>query len=102
LDFCDPDQVKVKAVLEELEIMLPKADGSGSDEESDGDSDYSGEEGERRKKKAGAVASQATTAGAPTAKPQQTTVNPTPGVGSGIPAATVKGKPSVQPKPKKE
>lgn len=23
LDFCDPDQVKVKAILEELEIMLP-------------------------------------------------------------------------------
>ena len=51
LDFCDPDQVKVKAVLEELEIMLPKASESGSDEESEGDSDYSGEDGERKKKK---------------------------------------------------
>ncbi len=51
LDFCDPDQVKVKAVLEELEIMLPKASESGSDEESEGDSDYSGEEGEKKKKK---------------------------------------------------
>jgi hypothetical protein len=51
LDFCDPDQVKVKAVLEELEIMLPKASESGSDEESEGDSDYSGDDGERKKKK---------------------------------------------------
>ena len=51
LDFCDPDQVKVKAVLEELEIMLPKASESGSDEESDGESDYSGEEGGDKKKK---------------------------------------------------
>jgi hypothetical protein len=24
LDFCDPDQVKVKQVLEELEILLPE------------------------------------------------------------------------------
>jgi hypothetical protein len=31
IDFCDPDQVKVKSVLEELEIMFPK----NSDEESD-------------------------------------------------------------------
>lgn len=51
LDFCDPDQVKVKAVLEELEIMLPKASESGSDEESEGDSDYSGDEGDKKKKK---------------------------------------------------
>lgn len=34
LDFCDPDQIKVKQVLEELEIMLPKASDSESDEES--------------------------------------------------------------------
>ena len=34
LDFCDPDQIKVKQVLEELEIMLPKASDSDSDEDS--------------------------------------------------------------------
>lgn len=34
LDFCDPDQIKVKQVLEELEIMLPKASDSESGEES--------------------------------------------------------------------
>ena len=34
LDFCDPDQIKVKQVLEELEIMLPKASDSESDIES--------------------------------------------------------------------
>jgi len=34
LDFCDPDQIKVKQVLEELEIMLPKASDSESDEDS--------------------------------------------------------------------
>jgi len=51
LDFCDPDQVKVKAVLEELEIMLPKASESGSDEESDGDSDCSGDDADKKKKK---------------------------------------------------
>jgi hypothetical protein len=50
LDFCDPDQVKVKTVLEELEIMLPKASESGSDEESEGDSDYSGEGDDKKKK----------------------------------------------------
>jgi hypothetical protein len=58
LDFCDPDQVKVKAVLEELEIMLPKASESESDEESDADSDYSG--GADDKKKKGAAAGKAT------------------------------------------
>ena len=42
LDFCDPDQIKVKQVLEELEIMLPKASDSESDE--DGDDEGSGEE----------------------------------------------------------
>ena len=41
--------MKVKAVLEELEIMLPKASESESDEESDADSDYSG--GDDKKKK---------------------------------------------------
>lgn len=60
LDFCDPDQVKVKAVLEELEIMLPKASESESDEESDADSDYSGG-AEDKKKKGGAAAAGKTT-----------------------------------------
>lgn len=56
LDFCDPDQVKVKAVLEELEIMLPKASESESDEDSDADSDYSGDDLDKgKKKKAGGV-----------------------------------------------
>jgi len=48
LDFCDPDQVKVKSVLEELEIMLPKASESGSDDDSSGDSDYSGEDKKKK------------------------------------------------------
>jgi len=39
LDFCDPDQTKVRSVLEELEIMLPKASDS---ESSDGSEDDSG------------------------------------------------------------
>lgn len=39
----------MKAVLEELEIMLPKASDSGSDEESEGDSDYSGDESKKKK-----------------------------------------------------
>ena len=56
LDFCDPDQVKVKAVLEELEIMIPAGDGGGdsgggSEEESAEDSDYSADEGGDNKKK---------------------------------------------------
>lgn len=38
LDFCDPDQIKVKQVLEELEIMLPKASDSESFDESEPDS----------------------------------------------------------------
>jgi len=69
LDFCDPDQVKVKAVLEELEIMLPKASESGSDEESEGDSDYSGDEGKKKKNNANAAATggQGATAGGPSA-----------------------------------
>ena len=43
LDFCDPDQIKVKQVLEELEIMLPKASDSDSGDESGNEG--SGEEG---------------------------------------------------------
>ena len=35
LDFCDPDQAKVKAILEELEIMLPGMQGNDSDCEED-------------------------------------------------------------------
>ena len=54
LDFCDPDQVKVKAVLEELEIMIPDNGGGDSDDRSDeesaGDSDYSDDGGGDQKK----------------------------------------------------
>lgn len=56
LDFCDPDQVKVKQILEELEIMLPNQ-GVGSDSEnsdgscSDDASDYSGDDDKDKKKK---------------------------------------------------
>jgi hypothetical protein len=39
LDFCDPDQQKVKMVLEELEIMLPSVSGGVGDKGNDGDSD---------------------------------------------------------------
>lgn len=58
LDFCDPDQVKVKQILEELEIMLPNQ-GVGSDTEnsdgscSDDASDYSGDDDKGKKKKRG-------------------------------------------------
>jgi len=38
LDFLDPDQIKVKQVLEELEIMLPKASDSESCDDSEPDS----------------------------------------------------------------
>ena len=60
LDFCDPDQIKVKQVLEELEIMLPKASDSESDDESgDGDSEGSDDAtpnaGEKPAKKKGAA-----------------------------------------------
>lgn len=51
LDFCDPDQVKVKAVLEELEIMLPRASESESDGESDADSEQSNDDDKAKKKK---------------------------------------------------
>ena len=54
LDFCDPDQVKVKQILEELEILLPQDHGSDSDssEGSDQDSEYSGDDKDVKKKKA--------------------------------------------------
>jgi len=48
LDFCDPDQTKVRSVLEELEIMLPKASDS---ESSDGSEDDSGSDQEDAKKR---------------------------------------------------
>lgn len=57
LDFCDPDQIKVKTILEELEISLPNTGYGGSDsdnsdgEESDGDSDYSDNDENKDKKK---------------------------------------------------
>ena len=61
LDFCDPDQIKVKQVLEELEIMLPKASDSESDDESgDGESEGSDDAtpnaGDKPGKKKGAAA----------------------------------------------
>ena len=50
LDFCDPDQVKVRQILEELEISMPQDGGdSDSDEDSD-ESDFSGEEDGKKKK----------------------------------------------------
>ena len=50
LDFCDPDQVKVRQILEELEISMPQDGGySESDEDSD-ESDFSGEEDGKKKK----------------------------------------------------
>lgn len=59
LDFCDPDQAKVKAILEELEIMLPGMQGNDSDCDSDGDSDGDSDNSEEdekdgKKKKKGA------------------------------------------------
>ena len=44
IDFWDSDQVKVKDVLEQLEIMFPKNLEEDSDEGSNADSDFSGEE----------------------------------------------------------
>ena len=59
LDFLDPDQVKIRQVLEDLEIMLPQSGGldsdSGSDQESDGVDSDSDEEKDDKKKKKGMV-----------------------------------------------
>lgn len=52
LDFCDPDQIKVKQVLEELEIMLPKASDSESEDNSDDQSELE-EDGKGKKKAKG-------------------------------------------------
>ncbi len=52
LDFCDPDQIKVKQVLEELEIMLPKASDSESEDNSDDESEPE-EDGKGKKKAKG-------------------------------------------------
>ena len=50
LDFCDPDQVKVRQILEELEISMPQ-DGADSESDEDSDeSDFSGEEDGKKKK----------------------------------------------------
>ena len=49
LDFCDPDQVKVKQVLEELEIMHPQDQGSDSESDEESDSDESGDEDKKKK-----------------------------------------------------
>lgn len=50
LDFCDPDQIKVKTVLEELEITLPKA--SDSEDEGESEDDSEPDEDAKGKKKA--------------------------------------------------
>ena len=62
LDFCDPDQAKVRQVLEDLEIMLPTTQGGAGDkgeesggsdglpDDSDQDSDYSGDDDGDKKK----------------------------------------------------
>jgi hypothetical protein len=49
LDFCDPDQAKVRHVLEELEIMLPKNSDSESSEASDGDSGDGASDDEKKR-----------------------------------------------------
>ena len=49
LDFCDPDQSKIKAILDELELLFPRAEEES--EEEPADSDYSGDENPRKKKK---------------------------------------------------
>ena len=50
LDYCDPDQAKVKTILEELEILYPRISDGESDEGS-GDSDYSGDEEKKKRRK---------------------------------------------------
>ena len=49
LDFCDPDQSKIKAILDELELLFPRAEEESEEEAAD--SDYSGDENPRKKKK---------------------------------------------------
>lgn len=57
IDFCDPDQVKVKDILEQLEIMFPRNSEEDSDDGSNADSDFSGDENnnivKKKKKKKG-------------------------------------------------
>lgn len=50
MDFCDPDQSKVKAVLDELEILFPKPNEEESDEEGP-ESEGSGDDAVKRKKR---------------------------------------------------
>jgi cytosolic carboxypeptidase protein 2/3 len=50
-DFCDPDQIKVKNILQELEILYPKKDEESDDNDSNADSDFSGDEAFKKKKK---------------------------------------------------
>jgi len=56
-DFCDPDQVKIKKSMEELEMLYPSkdpeedAEGGANGNGSGGDSDFSGDEGEGKGKK---------------------------------------------------
>lgn len=53
IDFVDPDQVKVKDVLEQLEIMFPKNVDEESDDGSNADSDFSGDDAAPKDKAAG-------------------------------------------------
>ena len=50
-DFCDPDQIKIKKTLDELEILYPAQDPDTEDNDSNGDSDFSGDDTVRGKKK---------------------------------------------------
>ena len=76
IDFCDPDQIKVKSILEELEIMFPKNSDDESDEGSNAESDFSGDEGKLTKKKKvpGAKGAAKPAAAAGTEKPKATGV----------------------------
>ena len=68
LDFCDPDLVKVKQVLAELEIMLPKASDSDSEDESDQDSGGDSDEVVNEKGKKGGKSATGKQAGATKSK----------------------------------
>jgi hypothetical protein len=50
LDFCDPDQSRVKQIIEELEVMFPIKTTHEDSDEGSADSDYSGDEAPVKKK----------------------------------------------------
>ena len=50
-DFCDPDQVKIKKTMEDLELLYPAQDPDNEDNDSNADSDFSGDETVKGKKK---------------------------------------------------